>query len=378
MRGAKVLSASKAGCRFATGIIIGKAATDAVQGILIAEAFIKEYDEIMKDTDPEKRTSRLITFLGKVSATGAMVIISFKSSADDLQKVGLSKTNLDAAKLGNPSETVDLAAKAKTPGTPDVEVKPQPVKTVDADNPLKLKIDDLMTSDAAQKKLFDLAMKTTDDMDSPLKSIASKYEGAEPISTIKRKDIKDFINEVKIKCAREKYPTVGDMGDMSRGRINLKGAADVVKAKDDIVKMFEGKIEKLKPPREPYPRWHVVIKHDTGLLYEIQIGTHATTTFLEKVIVKLPEAFMKAMGKSKPDIDFHDVMYKGLMKFKGTAIWGKYSMDDFVARYDRILKATGEGVLDDAVNKALQKEIQGILDRIASEDADILKTVFKK
>ncbi len=102
----------------------------------------------------------------------------------------------------------------------------------------------------------------------------------------------------------------------------------------------------------------------------------ATTTFLEKITVQLPEAFMKAMGKAKPDIDFHDVMYKGLMKFKGTAVWEKYDLASFEARYSAALKASGDGVLDSALNQNLQREIQAMLDGIAATDAAVLAKVF--
>jgi len=381
MKGATVLSASKAGCRFATGLVIAKASTDAVQGVLIASMYVDEYNQVMKDPNPESRSSRLLMLLGKAAATGGMIVLSFRSTKADLDRIGASSAKLDASRLGTPGETVDLGAPAKA--APDVDEaaaaatpKKSATATVDPSDPLKLKVDDLMGSDAAQRKLFEMATETTSDMDGKLKSIAGGFDGAESVSTIKRSDLGKFVEEVRIKCTREGYATVGDMGDMSRGRINFQNAGDAAKAKDQLLEMFGDKVVKVKGPRGAYPRWHVVLQHETGLLYEVQLGSHATTSFLEKITVQLPEAFMKAMGKGKPDIDFHDVMYKGLMKFKDTPVWEKYNLAGFEARYNDVLKASGEGLLDNAVNQNLQREIQGMLDRIAATDGAVLAKVF--
>jgi hypothetical protein len=384
MKGATVLSASKAGCRFATGLVIAKASTDAVQGVLIASMYVAEYDQIMKDPSPESRSSRMLALLGKAAATGGMIVLSFRSTRADLERIGASSARLDATRLGTAGETVDLGAptRAQAPAVDEAAQAATPKKTpaagaaIDAGDPLKLKIDELMGSDQAQRKLFDLATQTTSDMDSRLKGIAAKFDGGDAVSTIKRDNLQKFVEEVRIKCTRERYETVGAMGDMSRGRINLQNGGDAARAVEELQAQFAGRVAKVKPPQGAYPRWHVVVRHDTGLLYEIQVGSFATTTFLEKITVQLPEAFMKAMGKAKPDIDFHDVMYKGLMKFKGTAVWEKYDLASFEARYSAALKASGDGVLDSALNQNLQREIQAMLDGIAATDAAVLAKVF--
>jgi len=383
MKGATVLSASKAGCRFATGLVIAKATTDAVQGVMIASMYVDEYDQIMKDPNPESRSSRMLTLLGKAAATGGMIVLSFRSTKADLDRIGASSAKLDASRLGTPGETVDLGAPAKATG-PAVDEAAQaaaPKKTpvaaaIDPSDPLKLKIDELMGSDQAQRKLFELADGARVDMETRLNSVASKYDGAIANSTIKRKELAEFINEVKVKCTRENYATVGDMGDMARGRINFQNAGQAAAAAEELQAAFAGNVVKVKAPQGAYPRWHVVVRHPTGVLYEVQLGAHATTAFLEKITVALPEAFMKAMGKAKPDIDFHDVMYKGLMKFKGTDVWTKYDLAGLEGRYNQVLKATGEGVLDQGVNQGFKAEIQGLLDRIAADDGDVLAKVF--
>jgi hypothetical protein len=117
VRGAKVLMGSAGGSKIAQGILIGQFTATAAQGVLLGSQYIAQYDEIMKEPDPKKRTDQLVALISSASLSGALLIISLHGATSDLKKLGIPG-EFNAATLGNSGKTIDVsklpAAEPKT------------------------------------------------------------------------------------------------------------------------------------------------------------------------------------------------------------------------------------------------------------------------
>lgn len=108
IRGAKVLLGSAGGSKIAQGILIGQFTTTAAQGVLLGTQYATQYEEIMKEPDPKKRTDQLVALISSASLSGALLIISLHGATADLKKIGIPG-EFNAATLGDRGKTIDLS-----------------------------------------------------------------------------------------------------------------------------------------------------------------------------------------------------------------------------------------------------------------------------
>jgi hypothetical protein len=108
VRGAKVLLGSAGGSKIAQGILIGQFTTTAAQGVILGSQYTAQYEEIMKEPDPKKRTDQLVALISSASLSGALLIISLHGATADLKKIGIPG-EFNAAALGNSGKTIDLS-----------------------------------------------------------------------------------------------------------------------------------------------------------------------------------------------------------------------------------------------------------------------------
>lgn len=112
--GAVVKGLSLAGSRMGTAVVLGRFGTDAAQGVLLAEKYVQEYQQVLADPDAKQRTDRLLQLVGKATLSGGLLVLSLRGSKADLERLGASPPAL--ARLGHTGEVVDLhAAQAGTP-----------------------------------------------------------------------------------------------------------------------------------------------------------------------------------------------------------------------------------------------------------------------
>ena len=104
--GATVKGLSLAGSRAGTAVVIGRVTTDSAQGILLSAEYVREYQKILEDADPQRRTDRLLQLLGKAALSGGMLALSMHGSKADLARLGQNKASL--ARLGSEGEIIDL------------------------------------------------------------------------------------------------------------------------------------------------------------------------------------------------------------------------------------------------------------------------------
>ena len=108
VRGAKVLLGSTGGAKIAQGILIGQFTTTAAQGVILGSQYAGQYEEIMKEPDPKKRTDQLVALISSASLSGALLIISLHGATADLKKIGIPG-EFNASVLGDSGKTIDLS-----------------------------------------------------------------------------------------------------------------------------------------------------------------------------------------------------------------------------------------------------------------------------
>jgi hypothetical protein len=108
VRGAKVLLGSAGGAKIAQGILIGQFTATAAQGVLLGSQYASQYEEIMKEPDPKKRTDQLVALISSASLSGALLIISLHGATSDLKKIGIPG-EFNASVLGDSSKTIDVS-----------------------------------------------------------------------------------------------------------------------------------------------------------------------------------------------------------------------------------------------------------------------------
>ncbi|MDO8550329.1 MAG: hypothetical protein Q7S39_09300 [Ignavibacteria bacterium] len=110
-----------AGSKLGKGILIGQFTSDGVQGVLVAEDFIEDYEAAMSIKDPHERTARLMEITRSALITGTMTYISLKGTAKDME------LGRDFKKLGVKTEELDIskppAIKGNTNSKLEIEVQ---------------------------------------------------------------------------------------------------------------------------------------------------------------------------------------------------------------------------------------------------------------
>ena len=299
----------------------------------------------------------------------------------DVKAKGKGQTDPDGTapttKKKTATDDPDLATGAKkktdgdqTQGAAPKKATPQQV----ADQPLKANIADLLDSPAGQAKLYRMAQDGLTEAKPKLSKIAEAFEGSDSGALLKKNGQDAFTASVKEKCERKSYGSVGDMGDMVRGRINLKNGADLDVALQKVKAEFPNAKFDIKDG--PYPRVHVDVELANGVKFELQVGTHATTKFLEKTMVEIPTSLRAKVGLN--EADFHVAKYDILDKVKDPALRAKYGLDDFDATYNTALKKTGTGEFDAKANQKLATDLGQVLKRMEADDPEFLKSLYTK
>jgi hypothetical protein len=291
-------------------------------------------------------------------------------------------TATDVAKIADKAvDTVKLADKAS-------DVK----KIESVEDILEMGVDKFKSSRTAAQRLMKAATHVRDFMYTEV-STALEGMNAHVDSILKRNTIRKFKNGVAEKVTRQAESwragggqakgVIGEMWDIARGRACLDTVQDVNKAVDKLVDYFKrnpdkGSIAHISPPRADYPRFHVFIKNAaTGITYELQVGTKATTAFLEKVKLALPKRLSKKIGDN-----FHDVFYDHMLAMKKDhpVLFKKYKLDMFEKPYLKLLKETGKGTpagLQARANK-MARVLTRIVMKIDKERPGFLESLSHK
>jgi len=166
----------------------------------------------------------------------------------------------------------------------------------------------------AQQELYDAAKGVVERQNALAARVLKKVGlplKAEP--GLKRNKFSEFVEEVAFKVRKIGRP-VGAMPDIVRGRFNPKDPKDVGR----IVKALLDEVGSRRQYKEPaercgvpngYRRYHVIVTDEaTGILFEWQIGTEATTKLYEKPGIEPGKVKTK---KSKFDLHLeYDVFAK--------------------------------------------------------------------
>ncbi len=207
---------------------------------------------------------------------------------------------------------------------------------------------------------------------------SSAAKGAE-ISALKKgkqNTVPEFAKGVIEKCEKKPYATLQEMNDIARGRVNVNNEDDMEK----IAANLKVDSQTSTPPRRTkdgvtkYPRWHVITNDPTGLTFEWQIGTKATTTLYEKKGIKIPPLLRTAAAAAKKELpetaDIHDISYAVFSQMASSkdpatvAAAEEYKVPEFVDKVNRTSHKSGK--LGQS-NPEFQKEIDSLL-----EEADNL------
>lgn len=131
------------------GALIGQVGDNLIQGVLVAEEQMEEYDKLTTDPNisPEERVNRFVTWCRNVAFNGLMTFISFKGSISDLKALQQeAKIAKDAARytkepltvktpkekldlLGNPKERLKITTEPVTEGKVPEPTKKRQVAT---------------------------------------------------------------------------------------------------------------------------------------------------------------------------------------------------------------------------------------------------------
>lgn len=131
------------------GCLIGQVGDNMIQGVIVVEEYMKEYDAIIHDPNmsPEERVARLVTWSRNLAMTGLMTFMSAKSSATDIQAINqeaqiakkAAKFSKDPIIVQTPKEKLDMVADP----TKRVEITTKPVtegKVVEPDPKVKRQV----------------------------------------------------------------------------------------------------------------------------------------------------------------------------------------------------------------------------------------------
>lgn len=276
--------------------------------------------------------------------TGRLKSPDPRAKVDDGKKVVDTPDPVDPAKLSDPM--------AGAPKRVDVPKSPN-----NAEDILKGNADSLAKSEEAQQRLARAVQETNAKMQKAAEDIAKEIGVEVPQTGIKGNkpggpiDQDRLIAGVLEKNARNKYENVGKMQDRTRGRFEVDSAGEVEAVARKLVEKFSHEYGtdsiKWKKPSGDYPRHHVIVTDPaTGIAHEWQIGTKATTKFIEGMEVPLPSGVHL---HARPD--FHVVKYDVLDKLHKPDVRAKLGLPDDIADkvglkrleedYNRLFRETG-------------------------------------
>jgi hypothetical protein len=184
-------------------------------------------------------------------------------------------------------------------------------------NPLDMTVEEFEASPEGQHELFEMAQAARDAQQQMADDVLSKSEIPGNVKSIlKRNDFAGFVAGVIEKCKRKRYPRIGNMPDIVRGRFNLDNGPDVERVVEELVQRYpDAEITEPKRPNPEgfgYPRWHVVVRESSGILHEWQVGTQALTDVYETAGIVIPPE----VGDLPPGMknDIHDIEYDILQR----------------------------------------------------------------
>lgn len=126
------LVARGAGGAITKSALIGDIGTNYVQGVLMAQEYVSEYDEIMgaAGLDPDERARKLMALFARAALGAGLLYVNVKASASDLASLSATPKHLPSigearppreklAELRDPSKEVEIGGPPKVEGHTD-------------------------------------------------------------------------------------------------------------------------------------------------------------------------------------------------------------------------------------------------------------------
>ena len=210
---------------------------------------------------------------------------------------------------------------------------------------IELTKQDFINSLTRQKQIYSDAIRIRDSQRRFATEVLEK-KGLPPdlaTSILKRDKFGEFVQGVVDKMKRNEYSKLSQMDDIARGRFNLPDGVttkEVAAALRTPPKGF--KVKEFTPPREEkalgklrYPRYHVIVEDlETGMTYEWQVGTDATTKLYERPGIVIPPELTAAAKQSGKTFDpnLHDIEYDIFQSIrdKDPEIAARYGLPAFI------------------------------------------------
>jgi hypothetical protein len=127
-RGARVLLRGSSGQTLTRVFIGAQIGADLVQGVLVAEESLREWDELVEDPEllPEERARKLLALFHKLAAAGLLTYLSLRGSAGELQALNDRPRHVPSQGSTRPSgeklaDLTDPTATVDTTRPPEVE-----------------------------------------------------------------------------------------------------------------------------------------------------------------------------------------------------------------------------------------------------------------
>ncbi len=261
---------------------------------------------------------------------------------------------LDAASLGEALELIRKAKKVRLERHSRL-FAPEQLRArarADAENPEAMSFE---SEPMLQETVLKMANHAAGELETLRQSVLSNLVGMElpkgRPAGVKRSALSDFVKAVLEKFERKGgYVVLDHMNDMVRCRIEGETGDHVTAIVRQLVKDCERlgiRIEETTVPRDAYPRWHFILRMKNGVTAEVQIGTTATTRFLEtrsvgisdrvqRLVPKIAEHF----GESDRAVDYHVAMYDILDNIKDPELRKRFGLDVLHSDHDALLRMT--------------------------------------
>ena len=182
-------------------------------------------------------------------------------------------------------------------------------------------LEQFRASESAQRQLFTQAQL----LQANQWNLAAKLlqrtgiKAAEVLARLKRDTFEAFCDGVAKKVERKRYTTIGQMGDIARGRINLRTWGDVQQLVGALQNDSCGVVLRKNPRSRAgvehgYPRYHIVLSDpEIQMTFEWQVGTKATAIVFEHADPGLQLHGIQLKEGMKPCIhDFEYAVFKSI------------------------------------------------------------------
>lgn len=112
-----IIATARATTRFERFVLFGEATPDVVEGVLIAQEYYGQFDEILHDSSlsPKERTDKLLQLVGNLATTGAVHFISTRGAKGGKGQP-LSVSNQDLRALNDPKRVIRIDDPPKRAG----------------------------------------------------------------------------------------------------------------------------------------------------------------------------------------------------------------------------------------------------------------------